>query len=525
MEFRVVDRSNAPSQGGEVLLVKDNWNDWFIWITQFSVIVVREDGTRVDVGAVKIGRVGMTRENPITWMHLPEQFPSLDPSWFSIGQSENYYETLESLSAETRDWFLRSLRDCAYNLSILEENLQETVLNSSLLRDIDQDRVRNRLHRLAHGNAVLTSFAFQFTFPDDPLALAPAPELTFRVRPNSRPPSNVHVLIGRNGVGKTRCFNFVSRAFLNLSAHDGEPIGDLKGLDVNPFTEEDQEPGFAGLITVSFSPFDKTGPLAPPANSRKRYAYVGLAHQPDNQNATEDQDDILTVKSHAELTDDFVGSVAECLRGARRTRWIRALQLLEADPLFEEVNVASIGEEAGSDWRTRARGIFRRLSSGHSVVLLTITRLIELVEERSLVLIDEPESHLHPPLLSAFIRALSDLLIDRNGVGIIATHSPVVLQEVPRDCVWILNRSGHASRAERPDLETFGENTGILTREVFGLEVTQTGFHRMISEAVRGSSYEDVLQAFGDQLGGEAQGLARALSLIPPEVAEEEGEA
>ena len=64
-----------------------------------------------------------------------------------------------------------------------------------------------------------------------------------------------------------------------------------------------------------------------------------------------------------------------------------------------------------------------------------MTHLADRVAERTLVLIDEPETHLHPPLLSAFVRAMSDLLIDRNGVAIIATHSPVVLQETPRTCV------------------------------------------------------------------------------------------
>jgi predicted ATP-dependent endonuclease of OLD family len=67
--------------------------------------------------------------------------------------------------------------------------------------------------------------------------------------------------------------------------------------------------------------------------------------------------------------------------------------------------------------------LFNKLSSGHKVVLLTTTRLVETVEERTLVLLDEPEAHLHPPLLAAFVRALSDLLINRNGVAIIATPS------------------------------------------------------------------------------------------------------
>src|SRR5581483_11473983 len=105
----------------------------------------------------------------------------------------------------------------------------------------------------------------------------------------------------------------------------------------------------------------------------------------------------------------------------------------------------------------------------------------ESVEERTLVLLDEPEAHLHPPLLSAFVRALSALLTNRNGVAIIATHSPVVVQEVPKNCVWKMRRSGAWVSMERPEAETFGENVGVLTREIFGLEVTKSGFHRMLA--------------------------------------------
>ncbi|WP_444822831.1 AAA family ATPase, partial [Vibrio parahaemolyticus] len=55
-----------------------------------------------------------------------------------------------------------------------------------------------------------------------------------------------------------------------------------------------------------------------------------------------------------------------------------------------------------------------RMSSGHAIVLFTITRLVDTVGEKSLVLLDEPEGHLHPPLLSAFLRTLSDLLYIKN---------------------------------------------------------------------------------------------------------------
>ena len=188
--------------------------------------------------------------------------------------------------------------------------------------------------------------------------------------------------------------------------------------------------------------------------------------------------------------------------------------MLEADPIFKDAEVASL---AGNDlpekeFRARARTLFSKLSSGHKIVLLTMTRLVETVEERTLVLLDEPEAHLHPPLLSAFIRALSDLLINRNGVGIIATHSPVVLQEVPKSCVWKVRRTNIRVEADRPEIETFGENVGILTREVFGLEVTNSGFHKMLRDAVSDSvGYGEVVDRFGGELGGEAKAIIRAL--------------
>lgn len=139
-------------------------------------------------------------------------------------------------------------------------------------------------------------------------------------------------------------------------------------------------------------------------------------------------------------------------------------------------------------------------------------RLIETVEERTLVLLDEPEGHLHPPLLSAFVRALSDLMMDRNGVAIIATHSPVVLQEVPSNCVSVISRSGHAVKVHRPSIETFGENVGILTREVFGLEVADSGFYNLLNDvAKRSKDYETAFDEFGGRLGAEARAILRGI--------------
>lgn len=523
MSFRIVESTAAPSNGNEVLLVRDNWNDWFVWVTQFYVIVVTQENQRIDIGQVKIAQAGMTHQSATTAALLPAEFPRLNAPWFSIGQSENYYEQLNELDDQYRDWYLNAIRDIARTPAMLDEYADEEVLRRSLLRDIDTDRVRNRFNRLATGDAALTNFAFRFTFPQDLRTTDAPPQLSFQVTPASNPPTNVHVVIGRNGVGKTRCFDYLSRAFLGLPARDGGSVGDIGPLTplgtISPFAGKGH--GFAGLVTVSFSPFDEYGPLVSSTSRLDvRYAYIGLIRESAEQisPAGDDDDELatLTIKGRPELARDFLKGIAACRGAARRRRWLRAVELLEADPLFLDANAKAIIDDIAEGWEGRTRKWFRRLSSGHSVILLTITRLVELVEEKSLVLIDEPEGHLHPPLLSAFMRSLSELLIDRNGVAIVATHSPVVLQEVPRSCAWVLNRTGLAARADRPELETFGENVGVLTREVFGLEVVQTGFHRLIREAVQQGGYEQVITQFGDRLGGEARSLARALSLAPP---------
>lgn len=520
-----LDMAPVDSPEPVVLLTKVDWNDWFTWHTLYSVQLINVDGTFVHLGKVKIGRRGMHAMDGST--KVATDIPGLDESYFSLGQDENYYETLISLGEDKRKLYLTLMRDCAFSLDIFDENLAEPVMQESLLRGVEESRVRERFHRLANGQAILTYYSFEYHFPDDDEALTTPPVLNFAVSPNSLPATNIHVLIGRNGVGKSRCFDFLARTFLGMPrSNSDQRVGQLiNTAQPNAYsTLEPGDPGFAGLVTVSFSAFDSRGPLTGVSSGPKKYAYIGLVtHKTQENNEANLTPSTPRVKGSAELAAEFAQSVILCRQGIRRRRWRKALTTLESDPLFAESNVSRLAvDDDFPDLDTHARDLFCGLSSGHAVVLLTITRLVELVEEKSLVLIDEPESHLHPPLLSAFLRTLSDLLTDRNGVAIIATHSPVVLQEVPKSCVWMLSRAGHEVSATRPEIETFGENVGILTREVFGLEVTQTGFHRLVADKVQGRTYDSIIAEFGGQLGAEGRALARALSLLPPEPSTEE---
>lgn len=501
VEFQVLGTRQHPdekSRRGVCYLTSDRWDDYH-FKTQFYLTYIATDGTEYDIGNVKIGGRGWGEEQYSP--ELPSSFDELADDLFSVGQDDDYYARINELPDRIGQAILGALRDFVYDNAIFAQARQEEVTKVSLLRELSAAAVTGRLNRLAHGQVLLTHYSFTYLWPD--ADGGGEDTISFEVRPYSKPPTNIHVLIGRNGAGKTRILHGMGSA---LAGQNGEHVGRFL-VGENEATADD----FANVVSVTFSAFDPFDPLpeAVTKSNEIKYSYVGLRRAP--------QDGESSTKGADELAQEFVVSLRRCALGARRRRWTRAVETLSGDPNFREADLLrlfaepnGLGDDADDPRRSAAFDLFLNLSSGHSIVLLSMTKLVEKVDERTLVLLDEPESHLHPPLLSAFVRALSDLLTDRNGVAVVATHSPVVLQEVPRTCVWRIERSGAAREIYAPTLETFGENVGTLTREIFGLEVTSTGFYELLrAEAEHSDSFEAAAAAFDYQLGGEASAVLR----------------
>lgn len=506
MRFRVLSHgSRIPTErDADAYLRIDNWDDWFKYNTMYFVF--DSNGEIHEIGGVKVGEFNMGDEQRRA--RIPDRFEALGDQFFSLGQDDSYYENLKHLGSNIRRTVLRSLRDVALDLDLFARALDEKVTGISLLRSVRTETVKGQFHRMALGGVRLSEYDFTYTLPVLRRSKAKPASFSFSVEPLSQPPTNIHVVIGRNGVGKTRLLHYMTRALVE----DDDASSILGSFETTSIDDSEDGP-FANIVSVTFSAFDPFDPLPErqDKSSGVQYAYVGLKRRgKDRQNTAP--------KSPDELSRDFSASFSICRKGARARRWRNALATLESDYIFRDAEITRLADtetdtkEEEDELRADARKLFGKLSSGHKIVLLTITRLVETVAERTLVLIDEPEAHLHPPLLSAFVRALSNLLIDRNGVAIIATHSPVVLQEVPTNCVWKMRRNGEHVIAERPLLETFGENVGVLTREVFGLEVTHSGFHKLLQDSVGdGLTYGEVLDRFSNRLGGEAKAITRAL--------------
>lgn len=220
---------------------------------------------------------------------------------------------------------------------------------------------------------------------------------------------------------------------------------------------------------------------------------------------------------------------------SKKNRWLEMLKILTKNDLYLTDIFSNILQSQESEIdHDEILGIYRILSTGHKIIIKSLTHLVNSVTEKSLILYDEPETYLHPPLLSAYLRAISWLLIDRNAIEIMTTHSPIILQEVPKKCVWKILRRGDAFNALRLETETFGENISLLNYEVFNLTASNSSFIDLLEIEVRKiikqsknqtniEIFNQVISIFNEELGTEARAhLMKSIKNIKDETNNEE---
>ena len=503
-------RTHPPHPSNTVIISisSNNWDD-FGYKTLFHLSVLDAYGKLHEIGDVKIGWTGQSKDS-WTLDAIDNNTEVLDCRFFSLGQDASYYERLNSLRLPLRDEVLFAVRDIvAFSASrTAAESTDEAtaVFHQSLLRTVSNATLSEQYRRILKTSIVRTPFNFRYVSPTG-TELAPV-ALDFEVLPNSNPPTNIHALIGLNGVGKTMFLNNMISCIIEDPLQTGQ-YGNF--FDTQQSPNEVNHRYFSNLLSTSFSAFDS---YPPPKNQdanagQVSFHYIGLKEVFYEKNVRKSRP-----KDIANLSMDFYESLQAFLGlQKKKEMWNSAISVLNTDSNFPIDNLAALSKvEVPSKLEIMAGELFNSLSSGHKVVLLTIAKIIERSEEKTLILMDEPENHLHPPLLSGFIRVISNVLSECNGVAIIATHSPVVLQEVPKSCVWKIRRTGLEFRAERPIEETFGENVGMLTRDVFSLQVSQSGFHQLLKiEADSGKSYDEIVRLYNDQIGLEGRAVLRAL--------------
>jgi hypothetical protein len=315
----------------ECVLVDDGWND-FGYNTLFRLIYFDKTAARNELGSLRIMKRGMDYGR----VDVKERFRRLGKSYASLGTDQKFYENVVALGQEKVQELLECLRDASWNQDIYADFKDDPAFNASLMRGLGRSDLR-RFAEIAHGHATPTPYRFEYIFPEPD-----GPVLSFEVTPHALPPTNIHTVIGRNGVGKTRLIK--SLISLLCDGRDARP-GTGKLRFHSPRDEQDGDGRFANLINVAFSAFDEIElPAAQGTKTGIRVSYIGLRRPakllstapkaPPAKHKTQ-------LKSIPELTKEFLESLRMCLRSSKRGLWLSTVAILDSDPIFGSCNFAA----------------------------------------------------------------------------------------------------------------------------------------------------------------------------------------
>jgi energy-coupling factor transporter ATP-binding protein EcfA2 len=161
---------------------------------------------------------------------------------------------------------------------------------------------------------------------------------------------------------------------------------------------------------------------------------------------------------------------------------------------------------ARADVCRRAASHVFPLSSGQLTFVRLAAQACLHIENGTVVLFDEPETHLHPNYVSDFVRVLDKLLAETGSVAILATHSPYLVREVPKSQVIVL-REGEDRTIEsfNPRLKTLGGDIGEISHFVFDDplfgSLIKTVRHRLQRDPAQAAA---LLRSLEDELSVEA---------------------
>jgi predicted ATPase len=524
-------------------LQQDNWND-FSFQTMYHLYYDRPGEEATLIGGVKILRRGQTE---LDGLQIQKPFDALGENFCSVGTSLDYYQRLNTLPTEVRTTIARALRDVAVHPELRESFLQEPGWGTSLFRNnSDWQRFLDDAHGLYFNNFealvdVQEPFSFLPSVGSSEIELdfsADHPAFFFGLHrqtgPNRRRgqlPHRVIVLVGRNGSGKSTLLSRI--AHVAFAAPDQRSTPRIRRL--GRFTPE--AIGFMRIITVSYSAFDSftipgdredtlSQAVRDIEKGEGRFVYCGLRdivaearHDIDqaNEHETEASDQTMLrieerrtstrLKSIDKLADEFALLYQRIHAANKQALFASALGPLLRDPSFSELEGGALDDALAED----ARETFLAWSTGHKIALHVVASLVAYTVPRTLVLFDEPEMHLHPPLAAALMHAVRLILEESNAICIVATHSPVMLQETMARHVRIVQRAGEHLQVKLPTMETFGENIGILTYDAFGLTASSSDFHQILDLLADSLQSVEVIDAiFSPSLSSQARAYVLA---------------
>ena len=493
------EKKNPPHNTILIYLETDNWDD-FGYVTSFRVYVVDSNGVW-EPGHVKILYAKSGDADTCHWTSskIPVAVSSLSKEKFvSLGQSLDYYKWFNEYPEGTK--LLRALADIVVDDAEHSRWTKYKAFSGSLIRFADATKAYEEAYSLLTGRRE-SLFEFSFTYKLTLPEATGAHEFKFNFNTWEEPLHRVNILIGPNGVGKSTILHKLA-----------EDLSQGK-LDRIKFPD-DCPRRFSRQILVSTSPFDVS--KRPSIGDRSSYRFVGLRWHFESLTS-----EIRKLSPNKDWKSWLISRFSS--RG-------ELLEMLSADFLPNSQHLKALCGKK-QDWTAVLDGIvnesllnqlmdsstetFNKLSAGQQSIITILTGLSSEMDEESLVLLDEPENHLHPQYLSKFYSALVKLIKQRNSYAIIATHSTLVLQSVPAAAVHILGREVNTPKIRPPAIQCFGASIPSLALDVFNVDAQKAYWVQSLENILNDkANIEDILEMFVPPLEPEVEMYLRSIDKI-----------
>jgi predicted ATPase len=303
-------------------------------------------------------------------------------------------------------------------------------------------------------------------------------QLKFKFEHIGKIPKRIVVIIGKNGVGKSQALSNIVQSLVRDDQR-------LRDSDRN-------RPSINRLIAVSSPGETKETFPTPRRDNRIDYRRIILSStrtaneqeglgavlvqlaRSDERIRRKGRWDIFceAVSTVMDLDQVFVQVRKEHEGTANRVFELKPVPLSRFRPSSEQKRLELWGQIDSRALVCRyINGEALPLSSGESTFIRFAAIACLYIENGTLLLFDEPETHLHPNLITQFIRLVDQLLKMTGSFAVLATHSAYFVREVPGSQVLILTETHRKVDVTNPRLKTLGADIGAISFFVFGDEL------------------------------------------------------
>jgi len=98
-----------------------------------------------------------------------------------------------------------------------------------------------------------------------------------------------------------------------------------------------------------------------------------------------------------------------------------------------------------------------------------------------------------------------------DSYAIIATHSPILAQEIPSKYIRIIERNENTPSVRLPGIECFGENLTVITNDIFYTGEVSSIHQIKLRELSEKLTYEEILNVFDGKLSFNAKMMIKAM--------------